>query len=330
MWRAKERKVYAVRPETNINGKKRILHRNLLQPCESILEEPEGLHLIQKNQNSSTSRKKGQGGEHERKNQDSDSEYNESHEEEGYTPRQLEQMEQTEFEVSQPYDERASANRQEIRRYKTRSRKTKDLNEVHFQKERVNSTLHNKRRGKARENNSRKHEQGQVTVYYTITNDERPKKKCKYTLRSHTKSKQTSHHPILNKEKQRRESAQLTQKQPKEWIGTVSTNQVNVVKDANLSALNGIITQMLTTNLGLKRTHPEHQDHIEVIRHSTLKQTKMSWVDGTMEFQCVYQITAETIVLVLVAKMATFGQCNILLSCFCVEKQGNAFCINCK
>ena len=41
-------------------------------------------------------------------------------------------------------------------------------------------------RRNARENNSKKCKQGQVTVHDTIGNDERPKKKSKYTLRSHT------------------------------------------------------------------------------------------------------------------------------------------------
>ena len=124
-----------------------------------------------------------QGGEHERNSQDSDSEYCESAEEEGYTPRQLETMEQTEFEVSQPYHERASVNIQEIRGYKTRFRKAKDLDEVRFEKGKVNSTPQNIRRRNTRENNSRKYEQGQVTVHVTVRNDERPKEKCNYTLR---------------------------------------------------------------------------------------------------------------------------------------------------
>lgn len=51
-------------------------------------------------------------------------------------------------------------------------------------------------------------------------------KKCKYTLRLHVRTKQTSQQPVLNKKNQRRESMQLAQKQPKEWIETVSANQV--------------------------------------------------------------------------------------------------------
>ena len=38
--------VYEVQPEKSQDGKKRrVLHRNLLLPCEVILEEPEGFHL---------------------------------------------------------------------------------------------------------------------------------------------------------------------------------------------------------------------------------------------------------------------------------------------
>ena len=58
--KGKEKLVYTVKPETNINGKV-ILHRNVLFACEFILEEPEGLHLIRKNKNSSTSSKNGAG-----------------------------------------------------------------------------------------------------------------------------------------------------------------------------------------------------------------------------------------------------------------------------
>ena len=119
----------------------------------------------------------GQRDEQERNSQDSESEYSGSHEEEEYIPRQAETMEQTELEVSQPYDERTSVNRQEIRGYKTQSRTPKDLEEVLVEKERVNSTLQNIKRRNARENNSRKYEQGQVTVHDTIRNDERSKKK---------------------------------------------------------------------------------------------------------------------------------------------------------
>ena len=78
-------------------------------------------------------------------------------------------------------------------------------------------------------------------------------------------------------------------------------------------SLNGIKAQLRTTNMGIKRTYLEYQDHIKVIRHSTLDQTKMPWVDGTMESQGIYLITAEAIILVLVAKIATFGQCNTIL-----------------
>ena len=59
---------------------------------------------------------------------------------------------------------------------------------------------------------------------------------------------------------------------------------------------------------------------IKVIGHSTWNQNKVSWVDGTLESQYIYQITAETIILVLVATMATFGQCNTLIILFvCCE-----------
>ena len=51
-------------------------------------------------------------------------------------------------------------------------------------------------------------------------------KKCKYTLRLHARTKQTSQQTVLNKKNQQRESIQLAQKQPKEWIETVSANQV--------------------------------------------------------------------------------------------------------
>ena len=85
--KGKENLAYAVIPETKINGKIGTLHGNLLLPCESIFKEPEGLHLIQKNKNSSTSSKKGQAGEHEKNSQDSDCAYSESDEEEGYTQR---------------------------------------------------------------------------------------------------------------------------------------------------------------------------------------------------------------------------------------------------
>ena len=68
-------------------------------------------------------------------------------------------MEQKELEVSPPYKERTSVNRKEIRGYKTRStksRKAKNLDEVHFEKERANeSTPQNIRRRNARENNCR-------------------------------------------------------------------------------------------------------------------------------------------------------------------------------
>ena len=64
--KGKENLVYAVRPETSINGKIRILHQNLLLTCESI--------QVQRNS--------------------CDSEYSENDKEEEYT-RQLEAMEQT-------------------------------------------------------------------------------------------------------------------------------------------------------------------------------------------------------------------------------------------
>ena len=111
--------------------------------------------------------------EQEKNSQDSESEYSGSDEEEGYIPRQVETMEQTELEISQPCDERTSVNRQEIRGYKTRSRTPKDLEEVLVEKERV--TLQNIKRRNVRESNSRKYEQGQVTVHDTIRNDERSK-----------------------------------------------------------------------------------------------------------------------------------------------------------
>lgn len=81
-------------------------------------------------------------------------------------------------------------------------------------------------------------------------------------------------------------------------------------------SLNGIKAQLRTTNMGIKRTYLEYQDHIKVIGHSTRDQTKMSWVDGTMESQCIYQITAEAIIPVLVAKIVTFGQCNTIAILF--------------
>ena len=61
---------------------------------------------------------------------------------------------------------------------------------------------------------------------------------------------------------------------------------------------------------------------IKVIGHSIWNQTKMSWVDDTMESQYIYQITAETIILVLVATMATFGQCKTLIILFVCRKTG--------
>ena len=64
----------------------------------------------------------------------------------------------------------------------------------------------NIRRRNERENNRRKYEQGQADVHDTRRNDGRPKKKCKYTLRSHARAKQTSHLPVLNKKNQQRES----------------------------------------------------------------------------------------------------------------------------
>ena len=45
-------------------------------------------------------------------------------------------------------------------------------------------------------------------------------------------------------------------------------------------------------------------------------QIKMLGVDSTTESQCMYQIMVETIILVLRAEMATFGQCNILVILF--------------
>lgn len=54
-------------------------------------------------------------------------------------------------------------------------------------------------------------------------------------------------------------------------------------------SLNGIKKQpmLLTTNMGIKRTHREIKVHIKVIGHSTLDQTKMSWVDDIMESQSI-------------------------------------------
>ena len=47
--------VYEVQPEKSQDGKKiRVLHRNLLLPCEVILEEPEGFHLKKEKQNKPT------------------------------------------------------------------------------------------------------------------------------------------------------------------------------------------------------------------------------------------------------------------------------------
>lgn len=64
-------------------------HRNLLLSSESILEGPQLLHPLQESKKSSTSSKKGQGGEHERTKKDSNSKYSESNEEKGHTPTQL-------------------------------------------------------------------------------------------------------------------------------------------------------------------------------------------------------------------------------------------------
>ena len=57
-------------------------------------------------------------------------------------------MEQTEFELSPPYNDRTSGNRQEIRVYKTWSRIAEDLDKIPFEKEKANeSTPQNIRRG---------------------------------------------------------------------------------------------------------------------------------------------------------------------------------------
>ena len=86
--------------------------------------------------------------------------------------------------------------------------------------------------------------------------------------------------------------------------------------------LYGIKMQMLTTNTGTKRTHWKYQDHIKVIGHSTWDQAKMPWVDGAMESQYIYQITAETIIRVLVAKMTTSGQYSTLIVLFLCRETG--------
>ena len=42
--------MYEVQPEKSRDGKKRrVLHRNMLSPCEAILEESEGFHLKKEN-----------------------------------------------------------------------------------------------------------------------------------------------------------------------------------------------------------------------------------------------------------------------------------------
>ena len=178
----------------------------------------------------------GQGDEQEKNSQDSESEYSGSDEEEGYIPRQVETMEQTELEISQPCDERTSVNRQEIRRYETRSRTPKDLEEVLVEKERV--TLQNIKRRNVRESNSRKYEQGQVTVHDTIRNDERSKKKANMNWDHILEGNKPVTIQSWIRKNQRRESVQLVQKQPKECIRAVSANQVNVANNANLSEWN--------------------------------------------------------------------------------------------
>ena len=178
----------------------------------------------------------GQGDEQEKNSQDSESEYSGSDEEEGYIPRQVETMEQTELEISQPCDERTSVNRQEIRGYETRSRTPKDLEEVLVEKERV--TLQNIKRRNVRESNSRKYEQGQVTVHDTIRNDERSKKKANMNWDHILEGNKPVTIQSWIRKNQRRESVQLVQKQPKECIRAVSANQVNVANNANLSEWN--------------------------------------------------------------------------------------------
>ena len=49
------------------------------------------------------------------------------------------------------------------------------------------------------------------------------------------KKQKKSHYPVLKKKNPQRESIQLTQKHPKEWIEAASSNQVNMVKDSKLS-----------------------------------------------------------------------------------------------
>lgn len=66
-------------------------------------------------------------------------------------------------------------------RYKTRFTKAKDLDEVHFEKEKVSSTPQNVRRRNTSEIITKKYEQGLVTVHDTIRNDERTKKMQVYT-----------------------------------------------------------------------------------------------------------------------------------------------------
>lgn len=71
-----------------------------------------------------------------------------------------------------------SINRKEIREYKTRSRKTQNLDEVNFENKAVKTRIPQKIRGKnTRKNNVRKYEQGRVALLETVRNDGKPTKK---------------------------------------------------------------------------------------------------------------------------------------------------------
>lgn len=144
-----------------------------------------------------------------------------------------------------------SINRKEIREYKTRSRKTQNLDEVNFENKAVKTRIPQKIRGKnTRKNNVRKYEQGRVALLENVRNDGKPKKKkFKYTLRSHTRSKQTSHNPFPSKKKTSEENRYSSHK-------ISSKNEfklcVNVVQMQ--ASLKVIKTQMLAINIGIKKT----------------------------------------------------------------------------
>ena len=115
-------------------------------------------------------------------------------------------------------------------------KKAEDLDEIYFENQRLNESTHiNIKRRNSRKNNSRKYEKGQFNIHDTVKYGERLNKECKRVLRSYTRSKKTSHHPVLKKEYPQRESIELTQKHPKEWIEAVSSNLVNMVKYSKLS-----------------------------------------------------------------------------------------------